>query len=291
MTAERIARMVRAAALVAALVLVAVGPAAGRGFMSKEFASPEARPHTVAVLSPHADFIKANVVMTESMIKECEALEREAAEAIQARLEAMGHTVIVVTPERLQASLDLRELATRVDLRYEEEKAHLARKPRQVKERRYGVGEDAVLLASLLEADALVVSRIQAIWVSGGRKALGVIFGGVTGYPRSRAYVDMTIIDGATGKVDLFFFGGDQCKSKALVDDPGKVMGKAFDSCFRSFPPLGTAVVAKDDEADDEAILAEFEALAAEEEEKKEGDDRGAGEEEPAEEDDDPPGR
>lgn len=239
-------------------------PATARGWTTKEFKKGTNRPQRLALLPPHADFVKAKAVMTEQMIKECQALEAASVVEIRQHLQELGYEVKVVTQEEVNASTELHDLVDRAHKRYDEEKALFSRKPKKIKKHRYSLGDEGVLLTSALDVDGLVIARINAVWVSGGAKALSVLFGGLANYQRSHAYVDMTIVDGETGDVELYYVGIDPCKSEALVNEPEKVIRKAYNSCFQGYPKKG-AVVAEGTDEDDE-MLEDLEEMLAEEE-------------------------
>src|SRR5688572_1558778 len=106
--------------LLAAAFLAAV-PAHAREYMTAEFLTKSPRPMVVAVLPPHAEFIKAKAVMTAQMVSEAAALEDEAARAIAVMLESKGYKVRLLTPADFDATQGLRELVTSLNGRYDEE--------------------------------------------------------------------------------------------------------------------------------------------------------------------------
>ena len=165
----------RALTLALLVCLCGTAPALARQYMTPAFLAKTPRPMSLAVLPPHADFIKQQAVMTADMVKEAQALEDEGATALGAQLQAKGYTVRVLTLKDVEATPGLKALITTLNGRYDEEWSKILRKPRELKKGRYSVGDDAVKVCSLLKVDGLVMSRVVAVGHTGGRQALTMI--------------------------------------------------------------------------------------------------------------------
>ena len=144
-------RLLRILIWVATLSLAGIAPAHAKRYMTSGFRSVDSRPIAVAVLPPHAQFIKAKAVMTEEMVKECVALENAAAVHIQKLLSEKGYQVRALSVEEIIADAELQEGYHRVNDRYQEEWRKIIRRPRRVKTRRYNVGDEAMEFAALLD--------------------------------------------------------------------------------------------------------------------------------------------
>ena len=266
------------AVAVAILFLAAPMLANAQSFMTPTFKLGEARPKTLVLLPPHAQFVKAKVVMTSQMIAESQALEDSAARVIASVLRERGYPVRLLTIEEINADLELQDLVRQLNDRYDEEWPKMVRRPRQVRTGRYGLGDDAVRLGAKLGVDGVVVARIIAVYVTGGRKAVAMIFSLGGSYPRSYTRVDLAVVDGNDGGVESYFSEIEQSRSKTLTRKPEKIMGEAYRKCLTRYPEEGTVLeVSKkelarlaeesdDEDAVDESILADFEALLSDDE-------------------------
>jgi hypothetical protein len=241
-------------------------------FMTPAFEKGEGRPLRLLLLPPHAQFIKAKVVMTDDMVKECRALEDEAAAALAAGLRAKGYEVKVLTPEEVQGGADLAELVRKVHERFAEERSKIFREPAKVETGRYRLGEEAGQLAALNGVDGLVLARIQAEGVSKGTQTfwgtLVLLSGGLfIPMPGSIAFLDMSVVDAYSGKIEGFFYGLERCGIRQLVQRPEKAMGDVTHDALKKYPEAAEAATQarKEVEAlhrqDEEAIVKELEAL------------------------------
>jgi hypothetical protein len=273
MTRRLRSRSCGAVVLVLAAAFVAAVPAVAREYMTAEFLTKAPRPMTVAVLPPHAEFIKAKAVMTAEMVAEAAALEDEGARAIGAMLESKGYKVRLVTPADFETTRGLRELVTSLNGRYNEEWGKILQDKTEVRYGRYGTGEEAVKLASLLHVDGLVVARVVAVGNTGGRQALTLILSLGGAYAQSYARMGLGVLDGRTGRVEGYFEGMRNCTTGSLIKKPAKVMTDLAENTLDDY--LAATEVkkprksqleaqAKDDEpepAPDEAAISDFEAI------------------------------
>src|SRR5437867_11933923 len=92
----------RALTLALLVCLCGTAPALARQYMTPAFLAKTPRPMSLAVLPPHADFMKQQAVMTAEMVKAAQALEDEGAAALGAQLPAKGYTVRVLTQKDVE---------------------------------------------------------------------------------------------------------------------------------------------------------------------------------------------
>ena len=257
--------------------LASVVVAEAKGYMTPAFQSKESRPMTVALLPPHAEFIKAKAVMTDEMVKESEALENEAAGSIAALLDQKGYRTRILATKDFEGTPGLRELVKALNDRYNEEWGKIVRKPRNVKEGRYGAGEDVVKLCSLLKVDGVAIARIQAVGVTAGKSVLTALMSGGNVYAQSYARIDLSVLEGKKGQVEGYFNGIQPCTLKALLNKPGIVMEKTSKRVLRGYPEADEIKIAKatatsddkkaDDKEDEEDPIKDFEVLLGPEKE------------------------
>lgn len=265
----------RSAAILAALILMAPAAAFARGYMTPRFRSVKSRPMTIAVLPPHAEFIKSRLVVTSQMEAECVALEREAGVALRTNLEVLGYRVRLLTPEEIEKDTRLRELVVKVNDRFTGEWGRMVYRPRAVKQERYTTGEEAVRLATLLKVDGLAVARVIAVAQAKEKAAPnGSVRTGATPQ-RSYGRIDVGILDGRLGRVEAFFTGTETTSLGRLTEKPAKVMGRATENALSRYPASSVAGAVEDiplpasetnrkghgAPPDDAAALRDFEVL------------------------------
>ena len=256
------------------LVLAGGTPAMAKLNVTPEFRATNTRPMHLAVLPPHADFIKAKAVMTAEMVNECKALEEAAAHYIQSLLTEKGYKVRMVRVEEINADAELRELVHNLNARYEDEWRHIIRRPAKVRTGRYSIGEEAQAVASTLAVDGVVIPRIQAVGVTGGKKALTLLLSLGNVYAQGYARLDLSIVNGQSGNVEAYFVGVKSAGLKALTRKPEPLMGKVTRVTLRKYPGASEelrlskkemeqlAAMQEEEEAvDEETILSELELL------------------------------
>ena len=269
-TSDRFTSSLRVGLVLAAVSCLST-PVGAKGYMSAEFQDLETRPRKLALLPPHADFIKAKAIMTEEMVKECQALEQATVATLLPDLEARGYEVRYLSVEELSRNRELRDLVADVNERYDEEWVKMVVKPQEVRRERYQLGEDAVRLSTMLDVDALLISRVQAVGVTFGQAMMGGLFGGANNYAR----LDLSVIDGDDGEIEAYFYFTTQRVSlKQLQNKPDKVIARLERNCLKRLPAADEVIdvkVAKGadtpakDPAED-AVMSEFLAILEQQE-------------------------
>lgn len=262
----------RALLALAVVALASQGAAFARGYMTPGFRARQSRPMRVAILPPHAEFIKEKVLMTDQMLSESAALEREAAAALKTRLEELGYTVRLVSESEMAKNPRLKQLIVRVNDRYGEEWSKMVYRPRLVRDKRYTCGEDVVRLASFLKVDGLAVARIVANGRTKGKVAFSAVFGTPTA--SSYARLDLAVLNGREGLVEAFFIGLEYTSLGQLTKKPAHIMGQVAEKVLNRYPLAGAAEVLDEEEiaaaasgggskdaGDDEAAIKDFEML------------------------------
>jgi hypothetical protein len=255
------------------VLLASTVAASALQYATPEFWSKQSRPLAIALLPPHAEFIKAKAVMTDEMVKESEALENEAALALKAGLVERGYAARILTVADLGQSPELRDLAKRLGDRYDEEWSKIVRKPRKVRERRYSAGEDVAKMCSLLKVDGIAFARIQAVGVTGGKTALVAILSLGNAWAQSYARMDLSVLSSRDGTVEGYFVGSRACTLKGLTEKPASIMKKVTDVALRKYPGKDETRIVKneageaekgageEDEVSEEKAIEDFEVL------------------------------
>ncbi|HEV8703270.1 MAG TPA: hypothetical protein VGV60_18515 [Candidatus Polarisedimenticolia bacterium] len=254
-----------------ALVLGVASSAAAfaRGYMTAGFLGKKSRPMTVALLLPHAEFVKEKVIMTDQMVQESAALENEGFAALKAMLAAKGYKVRAVTSQELGRSAALGALARKMNDRYDEEWSRIVRRPKQVRQHRYTAGEAAVKLCAFLKVDGVALARIQAVGVSKGKATMRAIFGSTSAAPRSFARMDLTVFEGRQGFAEGYFSGYENTSYSQLTKKAALVMGQVSENLLRKYPESSEVRIVEESETtevkDSDSAgadpVGEFEAL------------------------------
>lgn len=250
----------------------ASAPAYAWHYMTPEFLAKTARPMSLAVLPPHADFIKQQAIMTAELLKEAQALEDEAATALGVQLRSLGYAVRVVTPKEVADTPGLGALLTALDARYDEEWAKILRKKREVKRSRYSAGDDVVKVSSLLNVDGLIMSRVVAVGHTKGSQWLTLVLSAGTDVTDSYARISLGVLEGKTGRVQGYFEGKRSSSLHGMLKKPAHVMNRLVKNAINPYPgsndveivddasAAGPKEAAKEDKSDEEAI-SDFETV------------------------------
>ena len=250
-------------------------------FMTPEFRrglSEESFLMTLALLPPHAEFIRAKAVMTEQLVKECAALEDAAASWIAERLGDKGYTVRALAVEELEKNPELRDLVKRVNDRYGEEWARIVQRPDRIEFGRYSMGDDARKLCSLLDVEGLLLARIQAFTTTIGKGLVKELLRSES----SEEYVslDVSVVNGRTGAVEAYFFHARSSYFRELTKKPNRVMKVVSKETLCNYPDVAEILARRErkgvdlpggEEAEGEDdTVGKFEALLAEDKEEEE---------------------
>ena len=148
------------------------------------------------------------------------------------------------------------------------------KKPKDIRKRRFSFGDEARILASRLNADAIVVGRIQASGATGGQKTMAVIFGGSMGH----AALNIGIVAGDNGDLEGFFSDIDPGLSPdKIANQPVETMAKVSKKVLKDYPatdemmkvrkswPQNTDRQVPDADVSDADVLADLESMFGEE--------------------------
>lgn len=244
--------------------------------MTAEFRNLELRPESIALLPAHSSLKKKGVFSSDDSVGETAVLENALGDALEKRISALGYVVRRVTLEQIQANAQLATLVNNANQRYDEEYSKIvAFKLSGVKYRRYSVGEQARLLATYLDVDAVAYPRMQAVGATGAGRLFSPTGGGQINMEFGLTHV-------RTGDIEAFFGainqGGLFGKSMAsILAKPDKHMQKIAKTATKRMPKVGKALKRQQltqgqprelvlyDPVDEEAVLDDLEGLLDEE--------------------------
>jgi hypothetical protein len=206
--------------------------------MTPEYARGEYRPKTMVLIPPQASVSKNKVASTEQMIEEGSRLEDAAVLVLSKQFAELGYELNSLSVAEVIADSELQTMVRNVNERYDEELARMGFKAKEIRSRRYSLGDPARILAARLGAEALAIGRIDASGATGGQKTMAVLFGGSMGH----AAMSIGIVAGDNGDIEAFVSALDPGMSpEKLEADPVGVMANLADKALKKFPSPGEA--------------------------------------------------
>jgi hypothetical protein len=225
--------------VVVGLFLFLTGASAlANGIMTPEYARGEYRPKSMVLIPPQATVSKNKVASTEQMIEEGSKLEDAAVLVLSRQFAELGYELNTLSVAEVIADPELQTMVRNVNERYDEELARMGFKAKEIRSRRYGLGDPARILAARLGAEALAIGRIDASGATGGQKTMAFLIGGSMGH----ASMSVGIVAGDNGDIEAFISAIDPGMSpEKLAQDPVGVMANLADKALKKFPAPGEA--------------------------------------------------
>ncbi len=222
-------------ALLAAMPLVATNAMAAGQWWTPEYAKGEYRPRSMVIIPPLAEVMLKKVASTEQMVEESALLEDATALVLREQIEGLGYEVRVLTVDEVNGDPILQGLIRALNERYDDEMSKLRTKAKDIRERRYTYGEEAMVVADHLGAEALVMARVYAEGASGGQKTMAVLFGGSMG----GTDISVGIIAGDNGDLEAFYQQLiTNVSPEQLSGDPEGIMRKVTKKVIKKFPAV-----------------------------------------------------
>lgn len=219
-------------------LFLAGASALAQGIMTPEYARGEYRPKTMVLIPPQASVSKNKVASTEQMIEEGSRLEDAAVLVLSKQFADLGYELNSLSVAEVIADPELQAMVRNVNERYDEELARMGFKVKEIRSRRYSLGDPARILAARLGAEALAIGRIDASGATGGQKTMAFLIGGSMGH----AAMSVGIVAGDNGDIEAFISAIDPGMSpEKLEADPVGVMAKLADRALTKFPAPGEA--------------------------------------------------
>ncbi len=243
--------------------------------MTTEFRTGDLRPQSIAILPPLSSLKEKGVFTSSDEVAETAMLEAALTREIDTQLTKRGYQTRIVSKDEINADPQLRTLLSNADQRYNEEYERIVTfKVKDVKYRRFSVGESARLLARYLEVDAVAFPRMQAVGASGAAMVFSPTGGG-------QINMEFALVHARTGDIEAFFGavnqGGMFGKSlNSIMAKPDKHMAKISKTATKKMPNVDKALKPEKlkeepeelvlyDEVDEESVLGDLENLLGDE--------------------------
>jgi hypothetical protein len=122
---------------------------------------------------------------------------------------------------------ELRQILLQLQEKYDGIAAQINRKPKDIGKSRFTLGDDVALLPCSAKSDVLVFVEGEGQVLTGGKKTMGVIFGGATA---STAALILTMADAKTGEILAYVR---MANAEQFLSDSEKAYGSALDKQFK----------------------------------------------------------
>jgi hypothetical protein len=187
----------------------------------------------VLVLPPAASLVKSGMKGSEPLVAESHALELGLSSIVKETLAGKGCTVLqdAFSPDAMDQNADLKYALADLQTRYDKMQILLNKKPKDVRNGRFSLGDEVANFSPGAAADALVFVRASGVVQTAGKKAFVVLTG--MGVTYNHVTLDISVVDAQTGAILYFAKPG---SNGNFVGNPDS-MKKAIDKSFSEFKP------------------------------------------------------
>ena len=175
---------------------------------------------------------KQGVKGQEGMSKQSDEWSTNLQNLVEAHLKSAGVSLMPAMNAGASGASDdeIRQILLQIEQKYNEVSAKLNSKPKDIAKSRFTLGDQVALLPCAAKSDVLVFVEGEGQVTTGGKKAMGMLFGGNAG---SGATLILTMVDAKTGEIIAFArlvnasgFG------EQFMADTEKAYGKGLDKQF-----------------------------------------------------------
>lgn len=194
--------------------------------------------HTIMLIPAKVSLVKDTVKGGEGMLKESEAIEREAQKLVLDSLTAKGFKVVdgQVPSDSSGNNEELRYALADIQGKYDEIQVKVQNKKKDVEKGRFTLGDQVTKLGAMKEVDAIVFIRASGNVKTAGKAFLGALAGQRGG---SQLSLTIGIVDARNG--DLLYFD-ERSVIAGLVgtkfhEKPDKALKKPVEKALKKIPP------------------------------------------------------
>ena len=190
--------------------------------------SGEFEVHSACMIPAEGKLSKQGVKGSEGMSKQSDEWSTNLQNLVEGHLKSAGVELQpAMTAGASGASDDeLRQLVLQISQKYDEVAAKLNKKPKDIGKSRYTLGDQVALLPCSAHSDVVVFVEGEGQVLTGGKKAMGAIFGGASA---SNATLILTMADAKTGEILVFARLVNVTGGQQFLDDTEKAYGKGLD--------------------------------------------------------------
>jgi len=228
---------------------------------TEEFEAGSTRPITVVVLPSQVELVKQKLMRQEAQVEESGDLEAHLTAAVAEQFRAHGYQVTVVDADAITEDPAVQELVIDSNRRFDELMTNVGArfsKSKNVRNREFNAGDEAKLLASHLDVDALAFARMQIAAPAAGVRALNFGVGGES------SMLTVTIVDGTSADVEAYItlpvrrrgsmFGGHD----DIIENPEREMRNYATATLEEIPDAEPSLRV---ETSSEDVISDLESL------------------------------
>lgn len=251
--------------------------------MTNEFRTMELRPKSIALLPARSTLTENGVFNSENRVGETAGLEDSLANSLEKEISDLGYTVRRLTFDEIGQDQELAALLNAANQRYDEEYATIvAFKVKDVRYRRYSIGEEGRRLANYLGVDAVALPRMQIVGSSSGSKWMAGL--GASDGQAGGINMEFGLVHARTGDIEALFGGVSKSSTgpmggvsfKKILKKGDKYMQDIAETATKKMPEVDEALKPQKldeeattlvlyDEVDEEAVLDDMDDLLGEE--------------------------
>ena len=184
--------------------------------------------HSACMIPAEGKLSKQGVKGQEGMAKQSDDWSTNLQNLVEAHLKSAGIAPMpaMSAGESGASDEELRQLVLQVQQKYDDVAGKLNRKPKDIGKSRFTLGDQVALLPCAAKSDVLVFVQGEGQVLTGGKKAMGMLFGGAAA---SDAILILTMADAKTGEILTFARLVNVTGGQQFLDDTEKAYGKALD--------------------------------------------------------------
>jgi hypothetical protein len=179
------------------------GVASGQTTVNPKLAkAPDSK---VCLLPLEASLTKAGMKGGEGMIKESEEWAVKMSAMIRKAFMASGAAIIADYSEgQPPPEENVRQVVVQLEQKYDGISVQLRKRPGDVRKGRFSLGDDVALLPCAAQAEFLVFAQARGTLLTGSRKVVGFMIGGVMSLASTRSDLWLSLVDAKSGEVAAF---------------------------------------------------------------------------------------
>ena len=175
---------------------------------------------------------KTGVKGQEAMSKQSDEWSTNLQNLVEAHLKSAAVEVMpaIGTGGSGASDDEIRQIVLQIEQKYDDISSKLNKKPKDIGKSRFTLGDQISLLPCSAKSDVLVFVEGEGQVLTGGKKTMGLLFGGAAA---SGATLILTMADAKTGEIILFVrLENASSAGQQFMDDSEKAYGKALDKQF-----------------------------------------------------------
>ncbi len=184
--------------------------------------------HSACMIPAEGKLSKQGVKGQEGMSKQSDEWSTNLQNLVESHLKSAGIELQPAMGAGASGASDdeMRQLVLQISQKYDEVATKLNRKPKDLGKSRYTLGDQVALLPCSAHSDVLVFVEGEGQVLTGGKKTMGILFGGMSS---SGATLILTMADAKTGEILAFARLVNVTGGQQFMDNTEKAYGKALD--------------------------------------------------------------